>query len=79
MNSKEQMEAYQQRYYSERRGKVYGDYEVVDVWWDEETKTQVWRMRCIHCGNERVTRNGKEYTKKKRLKGVCPVCKKEVR
>lgn len=60
-------------YYAERIGKVYGDYEVTNVTYDWERRCQIWEMRCIKCGDTRITRNGKEYVKG-RVKGLCKKC-----
>lgn len=48
--------------YNERVGKVYGDFEVVDIRWDDESKKQVWTMRCTHCGKEREIKSWQNYT-----------------
>lgn len=56
--------------YSKRIGKVYGDFEVTEVWYDWETHKQIWRLKCVLCGAEKVTHNGKDY-RKGRNKGIC--------
>lgn len=59
-----------EEYYRQRIGKQYGDFIVTDVWYNEERHTQVWEMRCVHCGKTRITNWGKEYVKG-RAKGIC--------
>lgn len=53
----------QESFYRERIGKVYGVYEVVAVEYDENKQKQKWTMRCINCGKEKETYNGKDYVK----------------
>lgn len=53
----------QESFYNDRVGKVYGMYEVVKVEYDEEKRKQTWTMRCVNCGNEKITHNGKDYVK----------------
>lgn len=53
----------QESFYKERIGKVYGMYEVIDVIYDEDKRKQKWVMRCVNCGNEKETYNGKDYVK----------------
>ena len=55
----------QESYYKDRIGKVYGMYEVVAVVYDENRKKQKWTMRCVNCGKEKETYNGKDYVKGK--------------
>lgn len=56
--------------YAKRIGKVYGDFEVVDVWYDWEQKRQMWKLVCQKCGKEKITHNWRDYRKGKN-KGVC--------
>lgn len=55
----------QESFYQERVGKVYGMYEVVAVSYDETKRRQKWTMRCVNCGKEKETYNGKDYVKGK--------------
>jgi hypothetical protein len=60
----------QEQAYSDRVGKIYGDFEVVDVAYDWEKRKQLWTMRCTLCGEIRKTYNGREYAKGKNS-GTC--------
>lgn len=68
--NKAQVLELQKSCYSERVGKVYGDFEVTEVWYNWETRKQMWRLKCILCGAEKVTHNGRDY-RKGRNKGIC--------
>lgn len=61
-----------ERAYAERIGKVYGDFEVVSIRWDEEKKKQEWELRCTHCGITRKTTAWGNYTNGK--VGHCKNC-----
>lgn len=66
----EQQKAMQKEHYEKRIGKVYGDYEVIDVQYDWELRKQLWTMKCVLCGSIKQTYNGYEYSKGKNS-GVC--------
>lgn len=71
------MEAYQiesgireqEKFYKERIGKVYGDYKVIDVWYDWDEHEQYWKMECTKCGFIKITKQGRDYVKGK-AKGI---------
>lgn len=73
--NKDQILELQEKHYSERIGKRYGDLEVLDVSYDWEKRKQLWHMRCVLCGKERWTYNGNEYQKGKNS-GICR-CRQE--
>lgn len=56
--------------YAKRIGKVYGCFEVIDVQYDEPTGKQKWVLRCVHCGAQKATLNGRDYVKG-RNSGLC--------
>lgn len=68
--NKKQVLEMQTEFYSKRIGNVYGDFEVVDIWYDWQSKNQIWRLVCCRCGKEKTTHNGKDYVKGKN-KGIC--------
>lgn len=68
--NRDQVIEMQSENYAKRIGQVYGDFTVVDVWYDWESHKQMWRMVCCKCGRERVTSNGADYRKGKN-KGIC--------
>lgn len=68
--NKQQVLEMQHEFYSERIGKVYGDFKVIDVWYDWGEHKQIWKMECQKCGRLLVTKSGREYAKG-RAKGIC--------
>lgn len=68
--NKKQVLEMQDQFYSDRIGKVYGDFEVTRVWYDWETHKQMWELTCQKCGRKKVTHNGKDYAKGKN-QGIC--------
>jgi hypothetical protein len=60
----------QDDFYSQRVGTVYGDYKVIAVWYDWETRKQMWKLECMKCGAIKITHNGRDYRKGKN-KGNC--------
>jgi len=60
----------QDGFYSQRIGTVYGDFRVVDVWYDWKTRRQMWKLECTKCGAVKITHNGRDYRKGKN-KGNC--------
>lgn len=65
----------QEMFYKKRIGTVYGDFKVVDVWYDWENRKQMWKLECVKCGKVKITHNGKDYVKGKN-KGNC-TCDRE--
>lgn len=66
-------------FYKERIGKVYGDFEVIDVQPADDMRNsakQIWTLKCVHCGAIRTTRNGKDYVTGKNS-GHCACMKEE--
>ena len=59
----EQLQEKQNEHYKNRIGKVYGDFEVVDVEYDYTRRLQKWTLKCVNCGDEKITYNGKDYVK----------------
>lgn len=68
--NKKQVLELQNDCYSERIGKVYGDFKVEDVWYDWDIHKQIWKLVCQKCGRAKITHNGKDYSKGKN-KGIC--------
>lgn len=68
--NKKQVLQLQAECYGDRIGKVYGDYKVIDVWYDWEQHRQMWKLQCQRCGEIKVTKNGKDYAKGKNS-GTC--------
>lgn len=66
----EYLQVAQEMFYQARVGTIYGCFRVEKVEYDWEKHWQVWTMRCIHCGFEKQTHNGKDYVKGKN-KGTC--------
>lgn len=66
----EQILEMQDDFYSQRIGTIYGDFKVTNVWYDWETRKQMWKLRCVKCGIEKTTHNGSDYRKGKN-KGNC--------
>lgn len=64
------LETMQEMFYEERKGKVYGNWEVIKVEYDKERKKQLWTLRCVKCGREKQTYWGKDLAKGKN-KGTC--------
>lgn len=60
----------QDDFYSQRIGTVYGDFKVVEVWYDWEARKQMWKLECTKCGAVKITHNGRDYRKGKN-KGNC--------
>ena len=60
----------QDDFYSQRIGTVYGDFKVVEVWYDWEARKQMWKLECEKCGATKTTHNGRDYRKGKN-KGNC--------
>ena len=71
----EQILSMQQDCYQKRVGTVYGDFKVIDVWYDWDTRKQMWKLECIKCGKIKVTHNGRDYRKGKN-RGIC-TCESE--
>ena len=53
----EQLQEKQNEHYKNRIGKVYGDFEVVDVEYDYTRRLQKWTLKCVNCGDEKITYN----------------------
>ena len=70
----QQIVAQQSDWYEKRKGTVYGDFCVVDVWYDWEARKQMWKLQCTRCARVKITHNGKQYAQGKN-KGTC-VCRK---
>lgn len=68
--NKKQVLEMQDQFYSDRAGKVYGDFEVTRVWYDWDAHRQMWEMTCQKCGRKKITHNGKDYAKGKN-RGIC--------
>lgn len=66
----------QSQCYNERLGKIYGDFKVIDVWYDWQTRKQMWKLQCTKCGKTKITHNGQDYVKGKN-KGNC-TCGKDL-
>lgn len=47
----------QREAYMKNIGKVFGDYRVVRIAYDEKNRCQVWKMQCTHCGRYWCTRS----------------------
>lgn len=60
----------QNKCYSDRTGKQYGDFVVREVWYDWDNHKQMWKMQCVNCGVIKITCNGKDYIKGKN-RGNC--------
>lgn len=56
--------------YAKRIGTIYGDFKVIDIWYDWDNRKQMWKLECTKCGKIKITYNGKDYTKGKN-KGNC--------
>lgn len=74
--NKKQVLEMQSEFYKDRIGKVYGDYKVIDVWYDWEQHRQMWKLQCQRCGAIKVTKNGREFAKG-RVSGTCPCRSRE--
>ena len=61
--NKKQVLELQSDCYRDRIGKVYGDFKVVDVWYDWEQHRQMWKLQCQKCGAIKITKNGREYSR----------------
>lgn len=64
----------------ERIGKIYGDFEVIDVTF--ECKKQIWVMKCLKCGEEKTIKNGREFHKdyvKGKNKSKCTYQKRQIK
>lgn len=59
----EQLKETQNKHYKNRIGKIYGDFQVVDVEYDYTRRLQKWTLKCLNCGDEKITYNGKDYVK----------------
>lgn len=68
--NKKQVLEMQDQFYSDRVGKVYGDFEVTRVWYDWDARRQMWELTCKKCGRKKITHNGKDYAKGKNH-GIC--------
>lgn len=68
--NKKQVLEMQDQFYSDRVGKVYGDFEVTRVWYDWDVHRQMWELTCQKCGRKKITHNGKDYAKGKN-RGIC--------
>ena len=44
--NKKQVLEMQDQFYSDRVGKVYGDFEVTRVWYDWDARRQMWELTC---------------------------------
>ena len=64
------LQAEQEMFYQARVGTIYGCFRVEKVDYDWDNHRQVWTLRCVHCGLEKQTHNGKDYVKGKN-KGIC--------
>lgn len=64
------IQAEQEMFYRARIGTIYGCFRVERVEYDWEMRRQVWTLKCIYCGEEKQTHNGKDYVKGKN-KGIC--------
>lgn len=64
------LQAEQEMFYQARVGTIYGCFVVEKVDYDWDNHRQVWTLRCVHCGLEKQTHNGKDYVKGKN-KGIC--------
>lgn len=64
------LQAEQEMFYQARVGTIYGCFMVEKVDYDWEKHRQTWTLRCVHCGFEKQTHNGKDYVKGKN-KGTC--------
>ena len=71
----EQILELQRECYQNRIGAIYGDYKVIEVWYDWDAQRQMWKLECTKCGKTKVTHNGKDYAKGKN-KGNCS-CERE--
>lgn len=69
------LRAYMESYYKERIGKQYGMFVVTDVKYDEESRKQVWTMKCVKCGLVKQTKKGKDYVSGHN-KGLCRCSRK---
>ena len=63
-------ESQRQKYYSQRIGKVYGCWKVLDVWKDDSNYGQRWKIQCVYCGKVKEVSNGNDL-----VKGRGVVCK----
>jgi hypothetical protein len=66
----EQITSMQAEYYSKRIGQRFGVWIVTDIYYDWESRKQVWTLRCEVCGREKVTKNSRDI-----LKGQGGTCK----
>ena len=57
--NKKQVLEMQDQFYSDRVGKVYGDFEVTHVWYDWDARRQMWELTCQRCGGKKIMRRGK--------------------
>ena len=59
--NKKQVLEMQDQFYSDRVGKVYGDFEVTRVWYDWDARRQMWELTCQKCGRKKITHNRKNH------------------
>lgn len=73
-----QIQHQQEKCYTERIGKQYGDFIVRSIHYDWDKRQQIWEMQCVKCGRCVTINNGREFRanyRKGRNKAKC-VCEK---